>query len=151
MSKLAAGTYLAKPVECSVGKSKDKGTPFIAIKFEIKDGEKNHYLTWNGYITDKTKKRTIEAIVTCGFRGTDLTQIAAGHGLDFAKQVQVVVEEELYEKDGKMYPKIKWINDLKSFKKLETKPEDMDMLAGLNLGADLLEAQKDLKADDLPF
>jgi hypothetical protein len=94
------GKYKARAVgQVVVGKSKDKGTPYIEFYFEVTQGEnKGGSARWTGYFTDKTSDRTIEALQICGWEGEDLSEFEDNglHGLD-TNEVQIVVELETFE------------------------------------------------------
>lgn len=94
--------------EWAFGKSKEKGTDYISVAFEILEPEEERGapVPWNGYFTDKTAKRTLEALRYCGWKGDDLTSLD-GMG---TQEVALVVELEDY--DGKQYPKVAWVNRL---------------------------------------
>lgn len=82
-----------------LGESAKKGTPFIQFYGEITEGEfKGERARYEGYFTDKTSKRTIESLQTCGWEGSDLSEFSDGelHGLD-ANEVEFVIENESYE------------------------------------------------------
>lgn len=102
--------------ECVLGKSKEKGTPFIEFYFEVKGGENDgSRVRWTGYFTDKTAERTIDSLRTCGWKGSCFAVFADGklHGLD-SNDVQIVVEMQEYTDEGvtKLSPRVAWVNSL---------------------------------------
>jgi hypothetical protein len=108
-----AGTYRSKPVEVMMGKSKDKGTPFVGVMFEVVGGDFNgQKLKWEGYLTEKTAERTLESLQHCGWTGDDLSVFAKPEGAKLlTNEVDLVVEMEPGIKDdGKEYPKVQWVN-----------------------------------------
>jgi hypothetical protein len=106
---LAEGKYTARGVEAALCASKDKGTPSVQVVVEITEGpDAGHRLRWDGWLTDLTAQRTMESLRYLGWTGTLLTDLA---GID-ANLVQIVVEHEANEKDGKSYPRVQWINKL---------------------------------------
>jgi hypothetical protein len=113
-----AGTYEARAVgEVVLGESKEKGTPYIELFFEIATGPcAGQKVRWTSYFTERTQERTIEALMTAGWQGTDFTEFADSglHGLG-SQLVGIVVElEDWVTKEGeaRQTPKVKWVNDL---------------------------------------
>ncbi len=110
------GTYAARATgEVLLGQSAQKGTPFIEMFFTVAEGPcAGQKVRWTGYFTERTQKRTIEALVACGWTGEDLEEFADGelHGLG-NNIVDIVVELEEYAgKDGtpRTSPKVQWVN-----------------------------------------
>lgn len=111
------GTYRAKPVEAMIGKSKNKGTPFVGVMFEVIKGDfAGQKVKWEGFLTERTAERTIESLQHCGWTGDDLGAFAKPEtGKQLTNEVDLVVEMEKYEgpddtKAGKEYPKVQWVN-----------------------------------------
>jgi hypothetical protein len=107
------GFYRARAQSAQFGTTPQKGTDFLRVVFAIVDGEqKGQQVTWDGYFTEKTTARTIDALKYCGctFPNNDITDIA---GLD-TQDVQIEVEHNSYEKDGepKTTARVKWVNSL---------------------------------------
>jgi hypothetical protein len=107
------GNYLARGVSMSEGKSKDKGTLGITVVFNItQDGpQKGQMIEWTGWLTDKSKARTAESLVLCGFDGTDHKTIGA-------RDVLLVVEHEDVPPDPnnpnaptRKRARVSWVND----------------------------------------
>lgn len=130
---IPAGTYPAVVVPQSLeggaasaarfGESKDKGTPFVLVAFEILSGpQAGQRISWFGYFTDKTVDRTVESLRACGFHGDDL---AAFSDQNPDIEVQIVVGHEEYE--GKMRAKVQWVNSLSRGINIE-KPMDKKSL-----------------------
>ena len=111
------GKYKAKACgQVVLGKSADKGTPFIECYFRILDGDnKGGEVRWTSFFTDKSSARTIESLQHAGWEGDDISEFLDGelHGLD-KNEVQIVVELEDYEKDGekRTAPRVQWVNKL---------------------------------------
>lgn len=113
------GTYRAKAFEAMLGTSKEKGTPFVGVKFRVLEGDgAGQVLRWEGWLSDKAgssgktvAERTIESLQTCGWKGDDLSELARTlNGLD-ANEVDLVVEMEPgFNDPTKSYPKVKWVN-----------------------------------------
>jgi hypothetical protein len=106
--RLPAGTFLADPISHAWGTTKNDGDQ-IAVMFEIVDGEYAGFqITWYGFFTDKTAARTLEALRYCGWGGDDLSRLQQdGFG---TSRVSIVIEEERSDKDGQMYPRVRWVN-----------------------------------------
>lgn len=128
------GTFKAKAVvgNDSEGKpitglrtSKTKGTPEFFALFEIiEDGTyKGKRVPWDGWLTDSTEARTLEALILMGLENDDL---ANPIGID-KNVVLIVVDEEEYEAEvektdeqsGEVYiakekrktSRVQWVND----------------------------------------
>src|SRR4051794_18119735 len=104
---LKAGTYRARGVESDLGIAQT-GKEQVFVKFAITSGpEEGQHVTWFGYFnTPENAKRTIESLRTCGWTGTDITELT---GID-ANEVELVVEHEEY--NGKTRAKVRWINEI---------------------------------------
>lgn len=110
-----AGFYRARARKGSeeFGTSPNKGTDFVRVAFAITEGDhKGQELTWDGYFTENTTRRTFESLRYCGctFPNNDPTDLT---GID-ANEVSIEVEIEEYEKDGqkKTVAKVAWVNSL---------------------------------------
>lgn len=112
-----AGTYPARATEVMLGISRTKGTPFVGVIFRVADGPyAGQTVKWDGWLTERTAKRTIESLQHCGWTGDDISVFASGalNGID-KNEVSLVVEMEDYQgtdeaKRGKKYPKVQWVN-----------------------------------------
>lgn len=99
-----------KGESCSFGHSELKGTPYVAVNFEIVDGdEAGHRIEWRGYFTDGSADRTIQALRTAGFDSTDLTTYPAQKP---DALVSLSVEHEEY--NGNVRARVAWVNRPKS-------------------------------------
>lgn len=87
------------------GETKD-GNPQVAVQFAILDGpQAGRRLTWFGYFTEKSIKRTIQGLRLCGFRGDDLAALTSQA---INQEVSITVEHS--EWDGKVSAKVAWVN-----------------------------------------
>lgn len=107
------GFYRAKAVKGEFGVTATKGTDYVRVGFVVTDGEfKGQQLSWDGYFTDGTTKRTLDSLRYCGctFPGNDITNL---EGLELA-EVSIEVEIESFEKEGetKSYARVAWVNSL---------------------------------------
>jgi len=101
---MKAGTYRARAVEGALGFT-GEGAPQVAVAFVILGGDcDGEQLTWYGYFTEKTEKRTLESLRVCGWKGDDLSDLA---GLS-DEEVSIVVKEDVYQGETRM--KIAWVN-----------------------------------------
>lgn len=103
--------YDAKAREWGLGEA-GSGTPQVAVFFEILTPDATHQgLTWYGSLTDNAFERTIESLRHCGWKGTDLEEIAAGKGDLNANVVSLTVEDEEYPAgSGQWRTKVQWVN-----------------------------------------
>lgn len=115
MSKITAGTYKATVVGAYLGESQEKKTPYYGIEFMLDSGEN---IDWLAYLTDGTKERNLNTLLSLGFKGSKLSDIS-----DTSKKISdlfefpeddifVVIEMESYEKDGvtKEVPRVQFVN-----------------------------------------
>ena len=99
---IAPGKYRAKVLDWDFGRS-GKGTPYIAVRFEIPSGDT---ITWFGYFTRAALERTVESLRYCGWIGHDINRMREdGMG---SKEPEIVVEHEEYE--GKVRARVQWVN-----------------------------------------
>lgn len=140
---IKAGKYLAKPVQGAFGKSKEKGTPQVGIEFEFQtqDGGTER-MWWIGYLTEKAKDRALETLAMIGFNGDE----NFGEG-SFDPESQVELDISLEEYEGKMRPRINWVNEPggKKFSDLPvTEVKSMLIEAGIDIKKEMaaLRAKK---------
>jgi hypothetical protein len=103
--ELPNGRYRARAVQGVLGRT-SKGTEQVAVEFQLYDAEgvPGASITWFGYFSDATFERTIESLRHCGWVGDDLSDLT---GID-SNEVSLVIENEEYQ--GKLYPKVRWVN-----------------------------------------
>jgi hypothetical protein len=105
------GKYTAKPMDWRIANSTKKGTPFAEVKFEFneEDGSRR-VLNWQGYLTDKTKERTLKTLIVMGFKDDDFGRFMKGaEGGALSKEsVEIVVDHE--EVGEKTYARIRFVN-----------------------------------------
>lgn len=103
MPMITEGRYNAIAEAWKLGIT-DNGKKYIAVQFKFLEGPVGERRTWHGYFTEKTQRRTIEAMRYCGWVGHDLLNL---EGLD-RNMIQLVVQHEEYE--GKVRDRIAWVN-----------------------------------------
>lgn len=102
------GKYHAIATKAELGTT-STGKEQIAVTFDFVDAaHAGRQMTWFGYFTEKTEARTFETLRTCGFKGTDLTDLSSLSGE--TPTVELVVEAEEY--NGEWRPKVKWVNNI---------------------------------------
>ncbi len=128
------GEHEAKPLNYQFGQSGKKNTEMVSITFQFLSGpNEGKRISYNGYFTEKTAKRTMDSLEYCGWDGVDLTPPLEGFG---SKNVMLVVENERGN-DGNEYPVVAWVNRLfsrgpaKIYDKEETKSL-ADRMAAVN-------------------
>jgi hypothetical protein len=103
VSEIQNGTYRARAKEWVLAEIGANSTTAVSIQFAFADPALGS-IVWDGWLTEKTFDRTIESLRHCGWEGSDLSEL---QGLD-ANEVDLVIEQEEYE--GRVYPKVKWVN-----------------------------------------
>ena len=112
---LQAGTYKATVVGAYLGESAEKKTPYYGIEFQL---ENNENIDWLAYLTDTIKERNLDTLLSLGFKGNKLSDLAdtskkISDLFEFPEEdIKVVIELESYEKDGEMkeVPRVKFVN-----------------------------------------
>ena len=118
---IQAGTYKAVATSFQLGTSANKGSPQVAVMFQVVGGEHDgERVSWMGYFSetkDKTGKsvatRTIESLQICGWEGDDLSAITLD---DLPSEVEIVVQMKPYNGDkeehqGREFPEVRFVND----------------------------------------
>lgn len=107
--------YKARGTSLSVGKSGQKGTLGATVVFNItQEGpQKGLLIEWTGWLTENAKSRTGEALVLCGYDGTDPVSIGKN-------EVFLVVQHEDYTPEvtatnpnpvTQKRARVAWVND----------------------------------------
>lgn len=108
---ITAGKYVAKAVQAELGHAKT-GSEMIAVLFEITEGEyTGQRITWWGYFTEKTAKRTVESLKYTGWRGDWESWDGLG-----TKRVELDVQEEA-DGQGGVRMRVQWVNPVSIIKK----------------------------------
>ena len=144
------GVYQARAISGKFDISKTKGTEYVELEFlvNVTDTE-TVKLRWTGWLTEKTQKRTAEALVIAGFDLAKANTLGVQEFDEnfFAKDAicDVAVGEEFYEKDGqqKRAVKINWINKPGGALKSSLQPGGAKSIMA-RLKADMLEARAEL-------
>ena len=108
------GRYRARAIEGALGKA-STGTEQIEVMFKLLDVAQS--ITWRGYFTDAAEERTMKSLALCGWHWVNL-----GFPTD-APEVSLVVEHEEGQ-DGRMYAKVRWINEPYTLKPKQPLSED---------------------------
>ena len=157
MAVVQPNNYIATVDDYSIGKSAKKETPFLKIKFRIKDTGQNVFKDF--YLTPNTIDRVIENLVGCGLlktkRFSDLATGKSSGGIDLEKEVEITVVNEEYEKDGevKTTSKVEWVNPVGgsgTMKGSLDKTEATSILSGLNIDAAILASRQKFNVTDAP-
>jgi hypothetical protein len=98
------GTHPAKALKAELGVA-GTGKEQVAITFALT--QSNQRITWYGYFTEKAFEYTMRALETCGFRGSDLSDLS---GIDGSFDVDLVIEHEADDK-GNPRAKVRWVNE----------------------------------------
>ena len=147
--------YQAKIINYGIGETKAKELAVI-INFKVKKTEGDYTdMMWQGSLKEgRAREITLDALLVCGLSDNNLERVAKGDGLDKEKVVQVTIEQEEY--NGKMYDRIRWINEVGSGQKEMLAASDAILrLKGLSLEANIMERKskngKPSKQDEIPF
>jgi len=88
------------------------GKEQIAVEFEIQgpdDEDAGRSITWFAFFTDKTFEKTVEALRTLGWTGSDVAELPGLADVGAVAQVvEIVVAHEQYQ--GDVNAKVKWVN-----------------------------------------
>ena len=105
MPKLKKGDAIVGQVKrWALGKSKNKGTPFIRVTFT---GGHN----WTGYLTPNTHETVLKQLGIMGFKGSNLKMLKNDDALKTDKDLSLVLGESR-EYQGKTYWDIDWVNKI---------------------------------------
>lgn len=103
---MGPGKYRAKALTFKFSKS-SKGTEQVYVDFEITAGPfAGQRLGWYGFFSEATAERTLESLEYAGWDGSSLGELK---GLG-SKEVELVVDTEKNEKDGREYLRVRWVN-----------------------------------------
>ena len=137
------GKYMARCKEFEFGQS-SKGTEFVRLHFQITQGEEQgKTVRWDGYFTEKTTQRTLDALETCGWDCGSVTELKGVTD----NEVEIEVTHEKY--NDNTYARVAWVNNPGSGG--VKKSLEVSGLKGLEkrLQADIIERrQKKQQADD---
>lgn len=107
--RIDEGTYTARPKAWGLSRA-GTGTDQAEVEFEIIQGPfQGCSIVWRGFFTEKTAERSLESLRYCGWQGDD---IAAWTGMG-SRNVEIIIEDKANQ-DGKVFPKVKWVNRLGS-------------------------------------
>ena len=98
---LDVGRHLVRAMRAELGYT-NSGNEMVAVYLQNDEG---NGITWYGYFTDATWKRTLEALRLCGWQGDDVSDLS---GIDGSREVEVVVEQEEWQ--GETRVRARWIN-----------------------------------------
>lgn len=108
---ITAGKHVAKAIHAELGHAKT-GSEMIAVLFEITEGEyTGQRITWWGYFTEKTAKRTVESLKYTGWRGDWESWDGLG-----TRRVELDVQEEA-DGQGGVRMRVQWVNPVSIIKK----------------------------------
>jgi hypothetical protein len=109
---ISIGTHRAIAQSIQFGFAGQDDKEQVVIEFRLTNGDDpdfGHSISYFGFFTDKTIKRTIESLRYCGWKGDDLAElpVLAETGM-LPDEVDLVVDHEEYE--GNVRAKVKWVN-----------------------------------------
>ena len=150
------GRYIGKIIDYGMGETQ-KGDPQVLVMFEFKDDEEvNQRMCWFGTLKEgKGRQITIDTLLNCGFKGTELSVLADGVGngaLDTEKELQLTVNENVY--NGKKSLRIDFVNlpGGSAFREKMSKEQVVQKFTGmkLDLRADIMQRRQELGVKDTP-
>lgn len=138
---------IAKGKAKSIGIIEGKSAPMVQVIFDV-DGTE---MKWAGSLADgRAREITADALIVLEF--TNLNDICNGKGINFNKVVNLTIEEEEY--NGKMYPKIRWINE-ENRKETLASSDAIMKVKGIGLDALIMSRRGPVKpsfsSEDIPF
>ena len=111
----------------SIGIVEGKNAPMVQVVFDVNGQD----MKWLGSLADgRAREITADALIVLEF--TSLNDICNGRGINFDKVVNLTIENEEY--NGKVYPKIKWINE-ENKKEVLAASEAITKVRGIGLDA----------------
>lgn len=107
-------------------------TPLVQVVFLVVEGDVGAWIRWRGFLTEKTLERTVAGLRYAGWRGDDLSRLAAGHADGLGA---ILCELDVVEKpgnNGKTYAEVAWVNRYGLNASLENHldAKDLRLLAG---------------------
>ena len=107
---ISEGSFKARGVAASMGKSSQKGTLCVSVTLRLEDGpHKGEMIDWVGWMSDATRARTAESLELLGFDGDDLATTNRN------EVIAVIEHEEFTKQNGEVMKtaRVKWLNDPK--------------------------------------
>ena len=147
MGNAPEGIYQARCVAIGV-ETTMSGKDYISADFDITDDNGEAYVVeWRGWLTEKTERKTIEALRLLGWQGDDIYNDLAAEGC-LRNKVELDVRHEEYK--GKVTARVAFINGpdpdpVATEKKREAQRERLKRVAGL------VKPIVQDSDDDLPF
>ena len=120
------GKYTARVVDYGIVMVEKLNQPKAFIEFTFKNGDADESITWDGFLTKKDgelNKKTLDTLITCGFKGKAIAELNNSGVLDTQKEVSIEVIQ-----DGE-YLRVEWVN---STERVVVKA-DVKRLKGMNL------------------
>lgn len=119
------------------------GLPQVVVSFDVKAKEGMKPMSWFGSLKEgKAREITIDALLTCGFSGDDVADIAKsveGKALELGREVSVTVGTEA-DLEGKDRQRIRWVNPIGggAFRNKISHGDAVSKLKGMNLKGEIL-------------
>lgn len=107
---ISEGSFKARGIAASMGKSSQKGTLCVSVTLRLEDGpHKGEMIDWVGWMSDATRARTAESLDLLGFDGDDLATTNRN------EVIAVIEHEEFTKQNGEVMKtaRVKWLNDPK--------------------------------------
>lgn len=150
--KATVGDYAIRAVKTGA----NKGLPAPTIQFLVLDDTKVEKIYWQGSFAEgRPREISLEALANCGLTVDKIPALAEGPrggALDLTIEVQVTIEHEIGEKDGKPYPRVKWVNKVggKGFQETMDKDNFQFFVGSLGLQGSFLEIARKVGIDVEP-
>jgi len=102
---ISDGTFRAVALSVELGFTSN-GHEQVAILWQLQEGHVGEKLAWYGYFTEKGTNIALKGLRAAGWKGDDLSDLSSIIG----SEALLVIQNEEY--DGKMRPKVRFINRL---------------------------------------
>lgn len=139
------GKYVAHVIDADIWKN-NKGNPVAVVAFGYTDDEGNpQQISWMGQTTGGAREITVNTLVLLGFSSNNLADLTRGKEVfNHDSPYEIVLENEIYE--GKTRTRVKYVNlpGGSGFREKMSREEAVQLTAGLNLGADFMQARQKL-------
>lgn len=107
------GNYRARAIAPVVfQKSSKQETPGATVSVRLEEGpNKGSILEWTGWLSEKSKPRTVEALIAMGFDGDDPASVQKNEVIAVVDNETSEYTNDAGEKKTRTEARVQWIND----------------------------------------